>query len=134
MGTAVGNTINSPEVAAIRRLLEGWAERTRTGQLEHILDDHAEDALIYDMLPPLKYEGTEAYRRSWGDWHPDTPDEGRFELQDLSVIAGEDEALAQGSIQCGGPLALDGPSPKFRLEEDQWHLEDPARAYLKGDG
>jgi ketosteroid isomerase-like protein len=87
---------------AIRQILEEWAETTRTGQLDLVLSNHYDDALIYDVLPPMKYEGTETYRRSWGDWQPDTAGEGQFELQDLSITAGEGVAFAHGFIQCGG--------------------------------
>jgi ketosteroid isomerase-like protein len=98
---------SNPESDAIRQILEGWAETTRKGQLDRILNNHDKDVLIYDVLPPMKYEGTEAYRRSWDEWHPDTAGEGQFELQDLSITTGEDLAYAHGFIQCGG-TAPDG--------------------------
>ncbi|MBB5056643.1 ketosteroid isomerase-like protein [Granulicella aggregans] len=86
----------------IQQILERWAETTRIGQLDEVLKNHASDALIYDVLPPMKYEGADTYRRSWGDWHPDTPSDGQFELQDLAITAGNDVAFAHGFIQCGG--------------------------------
>ena len=95
---------SNPDSEQIRQILEGWAETTRKGQLDQILNHHDKDALIYDVLPPMKYEGTEAYRRSWEEWHPDTAGEAQFELQDLSITAGEDVAFAHGFIQCGGSL------------------------------
>jgi ketosteroid isomerase-like protein len=56
------------------------------------------------LLPPLKYLGAAAYRKSWGDWQPDTQGEGQFELQDLLVTADERVAFASCLIQCGGTL------------------------------
>lgn len=88
----------------IRQLLKNWALATRKGVLDEILVHHAKDVLIYDVLPPMKYESAAAYRRSWGDWHPDTQGEGKFELQDLAVVAGKDVAYAHCFIQCGGML------------------------------
>src|ERR1700729_343751 len=66
---------------------------------------HAPDAVIYDVLPPpMKYDGIEAYRRSWGERQPETRGEGRFDLQGLAIASGADVALAHCFIQCGGTL------------------------------
>jgi ketosteroid isomerase-like protein len=94
--------ISNPDIEHIRQVLERWAETTRLGQLDEILTNHAEDCLIYDVLPPMQYEGTEAYRRSWEGWHPETTGEGQFALQDLSITADENLAFAHAFIQCGG--------------------------------
>lgn len=95
---------STPEAAQVRQLLERWAEATRTSRLEEVLRDHAPAALIYDVLPPMKHEGAEAYRRSWGDWQPETTGGERFEWQDLAVVAEGDLAFAHGFIHCGGLL------------------------------
>jgi ketosteroid isomerase-like protein len=88
----------------IRKILERWAETTRKGRLDEVLKNHDKDVLIYDVLAPMKYEGAEAYRASWGEWHPETPADGVFELQDLAITAGEDVAFAHGLLQCGGTM------------------------------
>lgn len=85
----------------IRTLLERWATTTRRGE---VLVNHSPNVLIYDVLPPMKYEGAEAYRKSWGDWQPETQSEGQFELQDLVIHAGSTVAFAHGLIKCGGVL------------------------------
>lgn len=92
------------EASAIRALLESWASATRQGRPDDVMANHAADVLVYDVLPPMKYESAAAYRKSWDDWQPDTQGEARFELEDLSVTAGADVAFAHGFIQCGGTL------------------------------
>jgi ketosteroid isomerase-like protein len=87
---SIGNT----DQEHVRQILEQWAHATRKNLRDEILKNHAPDALIYDVLPPMKYEGTDAYRRSWDDWQPDTQGEGQFDLQNLSVVAGVDVAFA----------------------------------------
>lgn len=98
------SSLGSADEDQIRKLLKQWALATRKGLLDEILANHAKDVLIYDVLPPMKYESAAAYRLSWGDWHPDTQGEGKFELQDLAIVAGNDVAFAHCFIQCGGTL------------------------------
>ncbi|MGV3527216.1 MAG: YybH family protein [Candidatus Sericytochromatia bacterium] len=88
----------------IRQLLEAWATATQEGRLDDVLAHHAPDVRIYDVLPPLYYDSAQAYRRSWGDWQPDTQGEAQFALQELAVVAGPEVAFAHGFIQCGGTL------------------------------
>jgi ketosteroid isomerase-like protein len=88
----------------VRQVLEQWADATRKGQHNEVLARHFPDVLIYDVLSPMKYDGAEAYRRSWDQWQPDTQGEGQFELQDISVTAGTDVAFAHCFIKCGGTL------------------------------
>src|SRR5690348_17950746 len=64
------------------------------------------DVLIYDVLAPMKYQGAAAYRQSWDEWQPDTQGEGQFELQDLSVTAGEDLAFAHCFIKCAASFPM----------------------------
>jgi ketosteroid isomerase-like protein len=90
--------------AEIRRMLEEWAMTTRTNRKDEVLARHLPDVLIYDVLAPMKYEGAAAYRASWGDWQPETPSEGVFELRDLEITAGKEVAFAHGFIQCGGMM------------------------------
>ena len=88
----------------IRELIESWAANTRQGKQDAVLANHAPDVLIYDVLPPIKYEGAEAYRASWDEWQPDTTGPARFDLQDLKVTARQDVGFAHCLIQCGGTL------------------------------
>lgn len=88
--------------ARIRGVLEAWASATRQDRKSDVLANHSADALIYDVLPPMKYEGTEAYRRSWDEWQPETQGEGRFDLEELAITAGVDVAFATCFIRCGG--------------------------------
>jgi ketosteroid isomerase-like protein len=86
----------------IRKILEQWAEATRTGRNDHVLSNHAPDVLIFDVLPPLKYEGTAAYRKSWGEWQPETTGLGLFDLHELQITAGQDVGFAYALLHCGG--------------------------------
>lgn len=86
----------------IRRILKQWAEATRTGRYDEVLSNHARNVLIFDVLQPLKYEGTAAYRKSWDEWQPETTGQGLFDLHELQITAGPDVGFAHALLHCGG--------------------------------
>lgn len=88
--------------AAIRELLEQWADATRFNKQNDVLANHASDVIIFDVLPPLQYESADAYHQSWDEWQPTTEGPGIFEIHDLKITAGDDVAFAYGLIRCGG--------------------------------
>jgi ketosteroid isomerase-like protein len=86
----------------IRNVLEAWNSATKQSRKDDVLVNHLPDALIYDVLAPMKYEGTAAYRKSWDDWQPETNGEGKFDFEDLAISAGTDAGFATGFIRCAG--------------------------------
>lgn len=88
----------------VRQLLLAWATATRTGAHDAVLQGHAPDVLVYDVLPPLLYRGADAYRASWSSWQPQTQGDDTFEFTELEVVAGSGVAFASGLIKCGGTL------------------------------
>jgi ketosteroid isomerase-like protein len=88
----------------IRALLERWAEATRHDRRDAILAEWAADALVFDVLPPLRFEGAEAYRRSWDAWQPPFELPSLFEIHDLVIKAGREVAFAHFLLRCGGTL------------------------------
>lgn len=86
----------------VRTVLEAWAAATRQNKKGDILKNHAKDLIIFDVLPPMKYESADSYRRSWDEWQPETQGEAIFNLEDLSVTAGNEVAFAHSFIRCGG--------------------------------
>jgi ketosteroid isomerase-like protein len=88
--------------AQIRELLEAWASATRQNRKHDVLKHHSPDLVMFDVLAPMKYESAEAYRKSWGDWQPETEGECQFHIEDLVVRAESDVAFAYCFIRCGG--------------------------------
>ena len=91
-------------MAQVRSLLLSWADATRAGRQDAILQGHHRNVLVYDVLKPLLYDGADAYRASWDSWQPETQGDNIFEFTDLNVVAGDDIAFATGLIKCGGTL------------------------------
>lgn len=90
--------------AEVRAVLEEWAAATRQSRRDEILKHHSANLMIFDVLPPMKYESAESYRRSWDEWQPDTQGEAVFNLENLTITAGNDVAFAHSFIRCGGTL------------------------------
>ena len=88
----------------VRSVLEDWATATRKAESNAILKHHDVQAVIYDVLPPMKYEGIAAYEASWDEWQPQTTGQNTFEFEELTISAANDCAFAYGFIKCGGTL------------------------------
>ena len=88
----------------VRAVIEKWAEATRQSRRDEILKHHSANLVIFDVLPPMKYESAESYRRSWDDWQPETQGEAIFNLENLTITTGSDVAFAHAFIRCGGTL------------------------------
>jgi ketosteroid isomerase-like protein len=89
---------------AVRAVLESWAKATRENRKDDILKNHEADLVIFDVLPPLQYESASSYRKSWGDWHPETQGEVQFDLEDVVIDASAVLSTAHCLIRCGGTL------------------------------
>jgi len=88
--------------AEVRAVLEEWAAATRQSRTDEILKHHSTNLVIFDVLPPMKYECADSYRRSWEEWEPDTRGEAVFNLENLTITAVSDLAFAHSFIRCGG--------------------------------
>ena len=88
----------------IRTVLQTWAKATSEDRKEDILSSHTEEAVFFDVLPPMRYDGKEAYRKSWDEWQPSFEIPSLFGIEDLQIFCGADHAFCHGFIRCGGKL------------------------------
>lgn len=90
-------------LAEIQALIDRWAAAVRSHDLEGVLRHHASDMVMFDVVGPLRIEGLEGYAATWREaffaWHGS---EGRFDLRDLHIEAGDRVAFAHGLIDCAG--------------------------------
>ena len=106
----------SDDAAAVRDLIEAWADAVRRKDYAGILQSHAPDFVMFDVPPPLKSVGLEAYRKTWDVFFSWSSDPVRFDIQEIDVTAGADVTFAFATMRCAGsasdgePAALD-----FRL-------------------
>ena len=91
------------DVADIRCQIEAWAEAIRSKDVDRVLARHTDDIVLFDVPPPVRSLGIDAYRRSWTDtFFPWFGDAGTFEVSGLEITAGQDVAYCHGLIRCSG--------------------------------
>ena len=56
----------SDDEVAVRDLIEAWADAVRRKDYDGILRSHAADFVMFDVPPPFKSVGLDAYRKTLG--------------------------------------------------------------------
>ena len=78
----------SADEVAVRDLIEAWAGAVRRKDYIGILRSHAADFVMFDVPPPFKSVGLDAYRATWDLFFSWSSDPVRFEIQEMDVTAG----------------------------------------------
>jgi uncharacterized protein (TIGR02246 family) len=106
----------SDEEVAVRDLIEAWADSVRQKDYEGILRSHAADLVMFDVPPPFKSVGLDAYRKTWDVFFSWSSGPVRFEIQEMDITAGAHVAFAFATMRCEGPGSGGTPEPlDFRL-------------------
>ena len=82
--------------AQIRQRIDGWTKALHSKDLDGLMSHYAEDIVVFDVPPPLRYDGAVTYRKNWADWFASFrgPNVG-YEIRDLSITAGDDVAFCR---------------------------------------
>jgi uncharacterized protein (TIGR02246 family) len=106
------------EETRIKALLEAWASAVRRHDLPAILAHHLPDMVMFDVPPPLQCKGIAAYEQTWGLFFRYHKPGTAFDIEELTVTAGEDVAFAVAIMRCP-PDSSSNPADKdgflFRL-------------------
>jgi uncharacterized protein (TIGR02246 family) len=115
----------------IKALLEAWADAVRRHDLPAILAHHEPDMVMFDLPPPLQCKGIEAYKETWSLFFRYHKPGAAFDIEELTVTAGEDVAFAAAIMRCASHSSSN-PADKegflFRLTvglrkvEGQWRI------------
>jgi ketosteroid isomerase-like protein len=86
----------------IRDLVVRWAAAVHAGEMDVVLDRHADDIVMFDVPPPYEgVRGLDAYRESWVPFFVWQASGALFEIVELTVHAGEDVGYAYALLKCG---------------------------------
>lgn len=88
--------------AAIRKLVEDWARAVRAKDLKGILANHSPEMLMFDVPPPLKSKGIDAYRKTWELFFSWSDDPVVFDFDEMNVTSGNDVAYVTALMRCAG--------------------------------
>jgi uncharacterized protein (TIGR02246 family) len=86
--------------AAIRSLIEAWADAVRNKDIDGIIRNHSSDMWMFDVPPPLQLRGINDYRDSWDLFFAYSPDPPVFDIRELKITASGDVAFAAALMRC----------------------------------
>jgi len=102
----------------IRALIEAWADAVRRHDYAGILAHHEQDIVMFDVPPPMRSRGIEEYRKTWDLFFQYHEPSQAFDIEELTITAGEDVAFAFAVMRCGSGT-VSGPAQEggflFRL-------------------
>ncbi len=92
----------NPNEAAIRRLIDGYVEAIRSHDLEGVVSAYAPDLVAFDIVPPLRIVGAEAFRKVWQEVFEAFEAPLPYEVRELSITAGDEVAFSHSLNHNGG--------------------------------
>jgi ketosteroid isomerase-like protein len=90
--------------AEIRQLLNGWAKAFRAHDVKAIMSMYAPEVVAYDIVPPLRYIGNNAYQKDYEEFLAQYEGPIEVEYRDLKIVVGGDAAFAYGLERFTGTL------------------------------
>ncbi len=94
---------------AIRSLIQKWSSALEAKNLDGLVADYADDAVLFDAIPPYKTVGKEAIRQVWANCLPYFPEQFRSEHRDIVIHVTGDLAIMHG-VHHFVPTPADDPS------------------------
>lgn len=80
--------------AQIRALIDDQAKAIRAKDISGSVANYAPDVLLFDVVNPLQYLGSEAVRKRLTEWFASFRGPIGYELRDLSIATGDDGAFS----------------------------------------
>ena len=74
--------------------MDGWAKALRAKDLKGVMSVYAPEIMWFDLAPPLRYMGADAYRQNWEKWFSTWQGQIHYEIRDLSLTMGADVAFS----------------------------------------
>jgi len=84
-GAAIPLRKTENEAARVREAIDDFVDAFQAKNLERIVSHYAPNVVAFDLMPPLRHVGIEAWRKVWEDTLPMMQGEITIEFQDLSI-------------------------------------------------
>jgi len=97
----------SSEKAQIQTIIDGWASSVRNKDSNGLIAGFAPDALLFDLINPLRYLGANAAKKRAEEWLSSFQGPVDYEVRDLDITAGDDVAFCHSLNRVSG-IKADG--------------------------
>src|SRR5260370_39386747 len=92
------------EEAAIQRLIDDGIRSLRDKNIEGVMSLYAQEVVSFDIVPPLRYVGADAFRKVWEEVFSVYQGPIDYEVHDLSITVGDDLAFTHSLNLISGIL------------------------------
>ena len=90
--------------ATIRGLIEDGTKLVRDKNIEGVMSLYAPEVVSFDLVPPLRYRGADAFRNVWEAVFSSFSGPIGYEIADLSITVGDDVAFTHSLNRISGTL------------------------------
>ena len=97
-----GNKKN--DEAEIQRLLDDGIRSLRDKNIEGVMSLCAPEVVSFDIVPPLRLVGADAYRKRWEETFSSFQGPIGYEIHDLSITVGDDVAFTHSLNRISGTM------------------------------
>src|SRR4051812_19758443 len=96
----------SSDEQQIRQIFDDWKRAFETGDIDGIMKmyAHGDELVSYDVVPPLQYNGYDAYKKDYQEFLAMFDGHAKVEILDVSVLADKKLAYAHGTERMSGTL------------------------------
>jgi uncharacterized protein (TIGR02246 family) len=101
------------ETATIRKVIDGFVKAIRAKDIDGVMSVFAPEVVSFDISPPLQHGGGEAFVKRWQELFDSYQTPIDYELQDLSITAGDDVAFSHSLNRVSGTM-------KNGQKSDRW--------------
>lgn len=85
----------------IKELVDDFSEAIQARDIDRIMSFYSDDVVAFDLMPPLRYEGKDHYRKAW-EMIKDMQGNFVYEFHDLHVAANTDVAFSYSLNRMSG--------------------------------
>ena len=90
--------------AEIKRVIEGGVEAIRDKNIEGVMSLYAQEVVSFDIVPPLRYVGADAFRKPWEEVFSSFQGPIGYEIHDLNITVGDDVAFTHSLNRISGTM------------------------------
>jgi uncharacterized protein (TIGR02246 family) len=86
--------VSNPDQDEIQRIIAGQLHAVCSKNIDGIMANYADDAVIFDVKPPFRTKGKQAWREMWNTVLPFLPDCLDAQTRDLKIMIDGELAVA----------------------------------------